>query len=71
MYKRLYSGGVGNKLKKAERVWVKFKEADCDSIASDVNLGKEYIYIYKACLVNKTKERIEDFKRSYSLFACI
>ena len=52
-------------LKKAEALWVKFKEADCDYMANEVNEGREFPVIEKACLINKTQARIVDLKRSF------
>ena len=51
--------------KKTELLWVKFKEADCSYMAKNVNEGTGYKSIYAACLINKTKARIADLKRSY------
>jgi uncharacterized protein YecT (DUF1311 family) len=62
LYNKLYKTKY---LKKAERFWIKFREADCDYMARSVNEGKEYQAIEKACSINKTKERIADLKRSY------
>ena len=52
-------------LKISEINWVKFKETDCDFIASTVNEGLYYIPVYKVCLINKTKSRIIDLQRSF------
>ncbi|MGB4984397.1 MAG: lysozyme inhibitor LprI family protein [Erysipelotrichaceae bacterium] len=71
LYSKLYSGDASKKLKKTELLWIRFKETDCDYIASEVNYGKDYTYIYKACLINKTKERIDDLRRSYAFFGWI
>lgn len=71
LYKKLYTGVSDNKLKNTEKLWIKFKEADCDYIASEVEQGKVYVYVYKACLINRTKERINDLKRSYLFFEWI
>lgn len=67
LYRKLTVSPVNkNKLKKAEMLWIKFKEADCDYMASEVNGGKEYNDIYTACLINRTKERISDLTHSLS-----
>ena len=55
-------------LRAVESLWVKFKEADCDYIATKVNEGKYYDRINKACLVNLTKERIAHLQRSFFFF---
>ncbi|MGB4984396.1 MAG: lysozyme inhibitor LprI family protein [Erysipelotrichaceae bacterium] len=68
LYKELHAKDSHSKLKKAEQLWIKFKEADCDYMASEVNGGKLYGDIYKACLINRIKERIRDLKRSYLFF---
>ena len=51
-------------LRKSEKLWVKFKVADCGYIAAEVYSGREYQPIEKICLINKTKDRIADLKRS-------
>lgn len=65
----LYRGFLKNsphkELKKIEALWIRFKEADCDYIASEVHGGQYYDDVYKACLINKTKARIADLKRSF------
>lgn len=48
-----------------EKTWIKFKEYDCHYMAREVNGGVDYISIYKACLINKTKARIHELKRSF------
>ena len=65
LYKSLFQQVPNKHLKKAELLWIKFKEADCEYMAYEVNEGKEFQSIYKACLINKTKTRIVDLKRSY------
>jgi uncharacterized protein YecT (DUF1311 family) len=52
-------------LKNAERLWIKFREADCNYMAKEVHEGKAYQVVEKACSINRTKERIADLKRSY------
>ena len=63
LYRGFFKRSPHEKLKKIERLWIKFKEADCDYIASEVQGGYEFPFIYKACLINKTKARIADLKR--------
>lgn len=65
LYHRFQKMSSYDKLKKIELLWIKFKEEDCKYMAREVNGGKEYQSVYKACLINKTKARIRDFKRSY------
>ncbi|CEG56040.1 lysozyme inhibitor LprI family protein [Legionella fallonii] len=65
LYNRLSKYSSYKQLRKTERLWIKFKEEDCDYIANEVNGGKFYQFIYDVCLINKTKARIDDLKRSY------
>lgn len=64
LYKKESQYSHYKQLQKAERLWIKFKKEDCDYIASIVHGGRMYQFIYKACLINKTKDRISDLKRS-------
>lgn len=63
VYRDFFKRSPHEKLKKIEILWIKFKEADCAYIASEVQGGYEFPFIYKACLINKTKARIADLKR--------
>lgn len=65
LYKDIYKKTSNKRLKNAELIWIKFKEADCTYIAYEVNEGSEFQSIQKACLINKTKARITDLKRSF------
>lgn len=65
LYRNFFKNSSHEKLKKIEALWIKFKEADCDYMASEVHGGQYYDDIYKACLINKTKARIDDLKRSF------
>lgn len=67
IYRRLVKNG-DNDLKKTEVLWIKFKEADCHYMSKEVNGGSYYNVIYKACLINKTKSRVEELKRSFLFF---
>lgn len=53
------------KLQRIEMIWIAFKDADCRYMSLEVHGGLYCQYIYKACLINKTKARISDLKRSY------
>jgi len=64
LYRTLYSRSHNQNLKKIEGLWIKFKEADCSFIAKEVHGGLYYQIVYKACLINKTKARTADLKRS-------
>lgn len=68
LYKSYFNNKPSKYLRKAETSWIKFKEDDCDYIAAEVNGGSYYDVIYKACLINKTKVRINDLKRSFFFF---
>jgi uncharacterized protein YecT (DUF1311 family) len=65
IYRSFFKKKPDKNLKKAEELWVKFKEADCHYMASEVNEGREFPAVEKACLINKTKARIADLKRSF------
>lgn len=68
LYKAQLKVGTKEELKlqkKAEQLWIKFRDADCEFMASVVNEGLEYQFISGACLINKTKARIADLKRSF------
>lgn len=50
-------------LENAELSWIKFKETDCRFMAQS---SKDPVYsrlIYKACVIDKTKNRINDLKK--------
>lgn len=64
LYSAFFKRSPHEELKKVELLWVKFKEADCSYVAKEVHGGYYFPFIYKACLVNKTKDRISDLKRS-------
>jgi uncharacterized protein YecT (DUF1311 family) len=66
LYKTYFKNTSNERLKKVELLWVKFKEADCNFMAYEVNEGKEYSAILNVCLINKTKTRIQDLKRPFS-----
>lgn len=63
LYNKIYSSD--EKVKKIERLWIRFKENDCDFMAREVYEGKDYQPVYKICLINKTKARIADLNRSF------
>ncbi len=64
LYKTFSEDSLSRGLKKSETSWIRFKEDDCSYMAQEVNDGLFYQFIYKACLINKTKARIDDLKRS-------
>ncbi|MCL9684889.1 lysozyme inhibitor LprI family protein [Legionella maioricensis] len=65
LYRSFSKSTPHKKLKKIETLWIQFKEADCDYMASKVHGGQYYDDVYKACLINKTKARIADLRRSF------
>lgn len=65
LYRNILKKGPHVNLRKIEKIWIKFKDADCDYMASEVNEGMAYQVIYRACLINKTRDRIADLKRSF------
>lgn len=64
LYRNFNDKNTDKKFKKIQLMWIKFKEVDCDYIAREVHEGLYYQFIYKVCLINKTKSRISDLKRS-------
>ncbi|MDP3269774.1 MAG: lysozyme inhibitor LprI family protein [Legionella sp.] len=64
LYKKEFDRFRNNRLKNTELIWIKFREADCEYIAYEVNEGLQFPIIYKICMINKTKIRIADLKRS-------
>lgn len=65
IYNVLQKKSRNKNLIKAELSWIKFRDADCNYIALEVNEGLFYNNIYSACLINKTKDRILELQRSY------
>lgn len=64
LYWKIYKKSPSSLLKKSEIEWVKFKETYCDYMGSIVNSGYFYPVVYKACLIKKTKARIDDLNSS-------
>lgn len=62
IYKKLKPN---KQLVQVQKNWIKFKESDCNYMAKEVNSGKYYDDILKACLINATQSRIKDLQRSY------
>ncbi|MDO7900279.1 lysozyme inhibitor LprI family protein [Pseudomonas citrulli] len=50
------------RLVKAQRAWIAFRDAECDFSASGVEGGSVYPLIYNDCLTAQTKARVEAFK---------
>lgn len=65
LYKSFFKRSTNKELKKIEALWIQFKEADCQYMATEVHGGQYYDDVYKACIINKTKARIVDLKRSF------
>lgn len=65
IYKSFLKDGPHKELIKVEQLWVKYKEADCSYMAKEVHGSLYYQFVYNACLINKTKTRIAELKRSY------
>lgn len=63
VYSSFFKKKPNKELKKIERLWVQLKEADCSYIANEVHGGYYFQFVYRACLINKTKARIADLKR--------
>jgi len=65
LYSKIFKRGHDDTLKKTETLWIKFKKSDCAFMADAVNDGIYFQVVEQACLINKTKERIADLKRSF------
>lgn len=65
LYSKLFKRGHNSALKKSETLWIKFKESDCVFMAEAVNDGMYFQAVEQACLIDKTKARIADLKRSF------
>lgn len=62
---RIYKSKTNSiQLKTAERLWIRFKDAECTSVASKGNesTSQKYTDRFNACLIARTKERINDLK---------
>ncbi|WP_184044724.1 lysozyme inhibitor LprI family protein [Inhella inkyongensis] len=51
-------------LTKAQRLWVSLRDADCELEAESHKGGSGYQAIYIQCQIDKTRQRIKDFKSS-------
>lgn len=70
VYQDHLSNSGSAKLKQAERFWIKYKEADCNFFGSEVQGGRYYELVYYVCLINKTKNRINDLQSPLSYGGC-
>ena len=55
--------GTNNDLARSELLWIKFKETDCTFMARSSDRNRSRL-VYKACILEKTKNRIEDLKKT-------
>jgi uncharacterized protein YecT (DUF1311 family) len=60
------SFGANKALEQSELLWIKFKETDCRYMARTANNSLRSRLVYKACVLEKTKNRIADLKKSNS-----
>jgi uncharacterized protein YecT (DUF1311 family) len=51
-------------LTKAQKLWVSLRDADCDFEAESHKGGTGYQAVYLQCQINKTQQRIKEFKGS-------
>lgn len=65
LYNKLFKKNHDALLRKSELSWVQFKESDCAFMARTVNDGVYYQIVERACIIDKTKKRIKDLKRSF------
>lgn len=50
-------------LRKLERIWIKQKDLECNSLIDEKNFGKESHFSAIECITNMTKERINFLKK--------
>lgn len=63
----LYSSFGGNKgLEQSELLWIKFKETDCRYMSRAAQDAVRARLVFKACVLEKTKIRINELKNSVS-----
>lgn len=58
--------GSNKDLERSELLWIKFKETDCAFMARSVEKSLRSRLVYKACVLEKTKNRIEELKKTNS-----
>jgi uncharacterized protein YecT (DUF1311 family) len=51
-------------LKRAQREWIKMRDASCDYETYESQTGTGFASIYEQCLLNKTKDRIKYLKEN-------
>ena len=54
---------VKNNFVKAQRSWIKYRDNNCDALASQEAGGTIAALIGKSCYLQMTKERADDFQR--------
>lgn len=58
---KLLSKEKQDKLRAAQRNWIKYRDSSCEREASDYKDGSMYPLIYTNCLEEKTRERTQYF----------
>ena len=56
-----------NQLRDAQRGWIQFKENECEIVAYEYYPGNGGIMATQECLIDKTKKRLEELKKSYGI----
>ncbi|MDD2932567.1 MAG: lysozyme inhibitor LprI family protein [Methylotenera sp.] len=60
LYKKLTRESTTDKLRIAQRAWIKYRDAQCDYEASDFDDGSMQPTIHSSCLAELTKQRIKE-----------
>ena len=58
------SFGNNKALEQSEVLWIKFKNTDCSFMSRSASKGLNSRLVYKACVLEKTKIRIDELKKS-------
>lgn len=56
---------AGDKLKAAQVLWIKFRDADCESTAYTYRGGTIYPLIFTGCLADRTELRVKELRDNY------
>ena len=56
------------KLKESELAWIKFRDANCEFVAFEVDDGQAYPMVYSGCLRAMTIDRTKELKERLGVF---
>jgi uncharacterized protein YecT (DUF1311 family) len=60
-----FSQTATEKLKAAEKVWIRYRDLHCDAARHEVGGGSMSPMIWGFCMAKTTEDRIEELKRAY------